>query len=443
MSGPASSAVCVALHAALANCAPAPRRVFVAYSGGADSTALLLAGAVLAREADFELRAFHFDHRLHPDSARWATHCRACCAGIDVALDLVTAQTGPPAGASVEAWAREVRYAAAAGLLDAGDVMLTAHHRDDLVETVLLAALRGSGPHGLAAIAPARPLGAGSLLRPLLELPRATLRAAVDEAGIDVIADPANDDPRHDRSFLRAEILPRLAARWPSSATSFARVARLQRAAAGLLDAAADDWLHASGATSRVLPMAELAALPAVEASMRLRRWLWRVSGHAPDARVIEHALRELVHSRRDASPLLAWRGGQLRRHRARLYWLPHPPQPLQASCEWDIGRVLRLPGGELRARPTHGEGVTAGAIDGPLSVCARRGGERIRPPGRSHSQTVKQLLQESGMPPWERAQLPLVYRAQTLLAVGDLAIAGDLAARPGEPGVVFEYLRD
>ena len=449
MNGRATVELVTALEAAVAEAAAAgepaqaARRIlYVAYSGGADSTALLLAAAASRARLAGECRAFHFDHRLHPDSGNWAEHCRARCAALDVPLRIVSAADTPPAGSSVEAWARDRRYAAAAALLGPGDFLLTAHHRDDLAETVLLAALRGSGPHGLAGIAPRRALGAGTLLRPLLALPRATLRAAVSEAGVDCVEDPANADPRHDRSYLRRVVMPLLDARFPAASANLGRVASLQRAAAVRLDADADATLARLGATDTRLPLGELGAWAQDRSTAVLRRWLVRASGHAPDARLLARLWRDLVHAREDASPLIDWRGGELRRYRATLYWLSRPAQALAQAYVWAPGATLELPGGLLSARPTTGRGLRASLAQAGLSVRPRRGGETLLPAGRAHTVSVKQLFQQHGVPPWERAQLPLVWAGEQLVAVADLCVAAEAAAGPGESGFELVYRR-
>lgn len=438
MSGRATQAVIAALAPLFA--APAPGRVIVAYSGGVDSTALLAGIVALRARHAVDCLAFHFDHRLHPDSAAWVAHCRRHCAVHAIPLLVDSAASAPPAGASIEAWARERRYAAAARLLARGDRLLTAHHRDDVAETLLLAALRGSGPHGLAAIAPSRPLGAGVLLRPLLGLPHATLVAAVTEAGLDCLDDPANADPRHDRSYLRRHVMPLLTARFPAASARLAHAATLQRVAAGVLDAEADAALATLGATSTTLPLLTFATFDDERAKRVLRRWLVHACGRAPDARVLDHVLRELVHSRHDATPCIAWRGGELRRHRALLYWLESPAAPLTAVIDWSADTPLALAGGVLRARHAHGQGVRAAFVARPLSVRPRRGGEVIRPAGRPHTISVKRLLQEAGVPPWRRAQLPLIWAGERLVAIADLAIAADAAAGPDDAGIVFGF---
>jgi len=420
-------------------------RVLVAFSGGADSTALLAAVARATRTWLFRpVSAFHFDHRLHPGSPAWAAHCRDVCARLGIPILTAFAVESPPPGASIEAWARDARYGAFARELCAGDVLLTAHHRDDLAETLLLMAMRGSGPHGLAAIAPSRPLGAGILLRPLLDIPREQLRARLALEGLPWLQDPANADARYDRNFIRQEVLPLLARRWPAAAGNLARAAALQRTAAAVLDEYADDMLGSACERRETLDIARLAGLAPARQLLILRRWLRLAGGGSPDADTLSHVLREVVSSRQDATPIVAWRGGEIRRHAGKLYWLPAPPPaPLAGIREWSPASLLELPGGVLSATAVVGEGLRASALAGRLlRVRARRGGERIRPRHRVHGMPVKHLLQGLGVPTWERGLLPLVFLEERLVAVADLAVDDDFAAGVGEAGLRLVWRR-
>ena len=143
-------------------------RVIVAFSGGVDSTVLLAALARLKLRAP--LRAAHVDHGLHPDSSLWSAHCEATARSLGVELATVRVAVERRARSGLEAAAREARYAALADLLSPGDLLLTAHHGDDQLETVLLRLLRGSGVRGLRAIRDWIPFGRGWLARPLLRL---------------------------------------------------------------------------------------------------------------------------------------------------------------------------------------------------------------------------------------------------------------------------------
>ena len=152
-------------------------KLCVALSGGLDSTVLLHATATLAAEVRVNLRAIHVDHGLQAASPAWAKACAAACRAAGVPLEILSLRLAPPRGASVEAAAREARYAALAPLLEDGEWLLTAHHRDDQLETVLIQLLRGAGVAGLAAMPARVAFGRGCHVRPLLDFDRAELAA--------------------------------------------------------------------------------------------------------------------------------------------------------------------------------------------------------------------------------------------------------------------------
>ena len=146
----------------------------VAFSGGLDSTALLGACAQL-QPAPAQLRAVHVNHQLQAQAAAWVRHCRRTAGKLGVPLTVRTVRVARARGTSLEAAARTARYAALATVLREGEVLLTAHHEDDQLETVLLQLLRGAGIAGLAAMPALAPFAAGSLARPLLEVTHAQL----------------------------------------------------------------------------------------------------------------------------------------------------------------------------------------------------------------------------------------------------------------------------
>ncbi|MFY9975316.1 MAG: tRNA lysidine(34) synthetase TilS, partial [Chromatiaceae bacterium] len=204
------------LIAALAPFSGAPR-VWVAFSGGLDSTCLLRAAAAALGRLPGKLHAVHLDHGLHPESAHWAQHSLGVCKALGVPLKIDRLSISRAPGESLEAVAREARYAALAALLGPGELVLTAQHQDDQAETLLLALLRGSGIEGLASMGPVSKLGSGWLLRPLLDVPRAALEAYAREEGLTWIEDPSNVSLAFDRNFLRRRALPLLRTRWPSA----------------------------------------------------------------------------------------------------------------------------------------------------------------------------------------------------------------------------------
>ena len=160
---------------------PAPegsRGLLVAFSGGLDSTVLLVLAARFARAHGLALNALHVHHGLSPHADDWVAHCEGVCRQLAVPLIVERVQLCRGNGESLEAQARAARYERLAAHLGEGEWLLTAHHQDDQLETLLLALKRGAGLRGLAGIVASQPFAAGHLLRPLLDMSRAELAEA-------------------------------------------------------------------------------------------------------------------------------------------------------------------------------------------------------------------------------------------------------------------------
>jgi tRNA(Ile)-lysidine synthase len=394
----------------------------VAFSGGADSTALLHALAQLPQARGRGLRAVHVDHGLHADSARWSEHCRRFCETLDVPIEIVRVDVDHGRGEGLEAAARRARYGAFARSLRPGEWLVLAHHREDQVETVILKLLRGAGPHGLAGMRGQRPLGAGTLWRPLLDVPRELLREYVTAHGLEYIDDPSNADASLSRNYLRREILPRLHAHWPHAAQSILHAAKLCRDSAEHLDTLAQSTLQSLARDGGALDAAGWAALPDALHALVLERWLHGQGLPAPTQVQAAELRRQVMEAREGHLPLVAWPGAAVRVWRGALHAMPPSGEPDEAwESEWR-GGVLSLPaGGALALQDASGAPI---ALELPLRVRFRRGGERIKPAGDAHTRELRDLLQGAGIPPWQRKRIPLVFDGEELLAVGDLWIS-------------------
>ncbi len=424
----------------------ARRRYAVAFSGGLDSSVLLTAMAQALRtvatpqpdsdtHAALSLRALHVDHGLHPDSPHWAEHGRRMAAALHVPYHSVRVHVDTLRGQGLEAAARHARYGALAGLLQTDEILLTAHHADDQFETLLMRMLRGTGVRGLRGISECDRFTPGFLARPLLDFTRDDLVAFAEQAGIIVwVEDPANRDDRHDRSYVRRAVMPQLMARWPAASANAARLARRMTETEELLaEMAACDAAAAGG-----MPMARadiLALTPARRGN--LLRHLIRTAGlPIPDARQLAKIDEALHVERADARTRVDWPGAQARIWRGRLYLgAPLPTSApgyngtlaLQQPWQGPEGRVRLLPAG---ADETHG--LPDSLVRGGLSLRFRRGGERFRPYGSAHHRPLKKWLQDSGVLPWMRDRIPLIYAEERLVAVAGLAISAQDAVPAG-----------
>jgi tRNA(Ile)-lysidine synthase len=395
--------------------------ILVGFSGGLDSSVLLhlLAHSPLRSNG---LRAIHVHHGLHPDADAWTAHCKSLCAGLGIALTVVRVEVRD-SGHGPEAAARAARHAAFERELRDGEILVLAHHSDDQAETFLLRALRGSGPDGLGAMRAWRAFGRGWLWRPLLAQPRESLRDYATAHELRWIEDPSNADERFDRNFLRERVMPLLRERWPQADSTFARSAALSADAADALaridDAALDALLDGD-----TLPAFAVRALPADARARLLRRWIAHLGLPPLPADGLRRIESELLPAAVDRIPHYDWRDARIVQWRGRLhasrrgeYWPP------DWRSDWDGSKPLALPdGGTLSL-----EG--APRFDAMVRARARVGGERIVLPGRTHSHQLKHVLQERGLPPWERARLPLLFAADgSLLAAGTDILAAPFA---------------
>ncbi len=419
-------------------------RCIVAYSGGRDSTVLLHALVNYTRIARSRIRAVHIDHRLHPQSPVWAAACQERARALGVACDVrvATDQPGPDTG--VEQWARELRYAVLSELVEIGDVVVMAHHRDDLAETVLMRLMRGAGPEGLGGMPARRALGAGQLLRPLLPVSRSDIADYAAAHELVWSEDPSNSNTTYDRNYVRHEVLPALQARWPGAAERIAQVAELQVEATAGLHAYADSLLHdALGCGHGGLALAPILDTRPGMLSWVLRRWLAHEGLPLPDARHLAE-LQRMACARVDANPLLIYKGAEVRRYRGCLYATRTSGCVDLAPREWHPATPLRLDWGELRTVPAQGDGIALAAVTGrTVSVRFRAGGERCRLPGREHHHTLKHLFQQWGVPPWQRADTPLVYIDGELAAVGGYCVCEPYAATADEDSLRVVWQRE
>lgn len=414
------------------------RRWWIAFSGGLDSSVLLDLCHHLSRDNGWPpLAAIHVNHQLNPRAAAWAEHCRTICAQRNIPLVCETV-TVDRAGLGIEAAARIARYAVFDAIIGPDELLLQAHHADDQAETVLLRLLRGSAPTQLAAIPARRPLGAGELFRPLLSDTRADLEDYAQRQGLSWIEDDSNADRRFDRNYLRHCVMPKLQERWPAYQDRFAHCATQAAETQQLLEEVATDDL-ARCASGDVLTVSHLRGLSAPRRLNLLRHWLSQLRLPAPSRDQLEQTLALIEASTVD-EPVIAWPGGEIRRFRDGLYAMPPvPPFEGWRIRPWQpLHPVESLGGGRLAVRPSVGAGLRQGL---PLEIRARTSGERCQPVGRPHSQTLRRLLQEYGVPPWLRDRLPLVYSGDELVAVADLWVCDGYQAGLGEPGWVLEWI--
>ena len=395
----------------------------VALSGGPDSAALLRAAAALGKSfRALPLRAVHIDHGLQAAAADFRSACMTSCAELRIPLRIVAVPVSCEAGLSIEAAARTARYSALEMEIQPRECLLTAHHREDQAETLLLQALRGAGVKGMSAMPVCRPFGAGWHVRPLLDVAHSEL-LNFGERDPAASIDPMNQDLRFDRVYLRSAIWPLIEKRWPGAASALSRAARHMADAQQLLEMAA-------GADLGRLRDGDALSIPGLRTLSPLKRvnvvrlWLNQEGHEAPSSARLAEALRQVFDAEADHQPAILWGHQALRRYRQRLFVTPADPPRVREMQSWIAaeGSSVELgPGlGNLTWIAQRG-GIAAERLTAGVSVRRRDGGETLKPAASAKTQTVQHLCQALGVLPWMRDALPLVFAGDELIAVADL----------------------
>lgn len=429
-----------AVSAALARHLPRGASVTVALSGGIDSVVLFHCVLACRDELGLRLGCLHVHHGLSPNAEAWADFCDALCRrhGVPFERHHVAVAADDPAG--IEAAARSARRRVLAAI--EADAVLTAHHLDDQAETILLQLLRGAGPRGLAAMAAwHRPAGwHAAQLRPLLEVPRRAIHAWAVAQGLTWVEDESNADPRYRRNALRHEVMPAIARHFPGHVANLARASALQGEAAALLaDLAAID--AATAVCGEWLDCAALARLDSRRQRNLLRHFILGRGCRLPPERRLEQARRQLLEARADAEVCVDLGGYELHRFRGRACLLPTAPAEAPRAVAWCGEAALELPwlGQTLCFTPATGAGLKRSLLQaGPVEVRVRRGGEHLRPHPGGARRSLKKLLQEAALPPWERARLPLLFCGGRLAWAAGIGYEAECLASAGEPGIIL-----
>ena len=415
----------------------------MAFSGGVDSSVLLAAlaglrGSGLGAKRGLRVRAIHVNHGIHPNAGKWASHCRAFARRLGVPIKVLTTKVVRSKGISLEAAAREARYGLLVKHLESEEILVTGHHEDDQLETVLLQLFRGSGLAGLAAMPDLAQFARGQLARPLLPWSREQLVAWARAKDLTWIEDDTNEDQSLDRNYLRRTVLPLIRNRWSGVASSVARSARHAAEGQKLLDEIArKDVARAADGAS--LNVGALRALAPDRRRNALRFWIARAGHKLPDTRRLEEISGALLDARPDSKPQVSWGQVSAQRDGALLMLRPRAAGSGASEVLWDWRNApestLHWGEGTLELRPDSNGPLDFELLPSPLTVRRRRGGERLRLRRGGPSRTLKNLLQEAHVPVTERAVLPLLFAGEQLLIAADLWISAAMQAAPGTTG--------
>ncbi len=425
---------------------PAHSSILVGLSGGVDSVVLLHLLHKLSSRFSWELSALHVHHGISPNADAWSDFCTQLCASLNITLHIERVDMAPLREHGIEAAARKLRHAAFAG--QSCDYVALAHHADDQAETLLLQLLRGSGLRGASAmpvLSPSRPADGSSpavLVRPLLHSSRQQILAYAAAHHLRWIEDESNADDSYPRNFLRHRVLPLLGERFPAYRDTLMRSAGHFAEASTLLD----EMARQDGAgmiAGETMAMHALQSLDPARAKNLLRYFLHGAGAPMPQLVQLDDMLHQLCAARPDAAVCVEYSGWQVRRYQDRVYALRVPEQ-------FDPGLVLPWRGeteldwpalhARVSFRQVDGAGISLAELQrAPVTLRLRRGGETLRPHPNAATRTLKNMLQEQHITPWQRERMPLLYCGEKLVCVPGVAIAAEYRAHGREAAIAIE----
>jgi len=419
-------------------------QVVLGLSGGVDSMVLLDILHALSKKLCFKLSALHVNHQLSSHAAGWAKFCQRWCMAHGIPIKIVKVSVRGASGIGIEAAAREARYRVYCR--QQADYVALAHHLDDQAETMLLQMLRGSGVKGLSAMPELRHQSRKSaprIIRPLLDVPRSEIERYAKLRKLQWIEDESNDNTALDRNFLRHKVFPLIGKRFQAYRETLGRASRHFAEAAVLLDELAelDSRAALQGGKLKAAALRELAPARA----RNLLRYYFAQSGLLmPSAKRLDEILRQMAHAREDAKVRVALGELEVRRFKGNVYVCrAHPALDPKFCLRWQGEEKLEIGelGGVMALHRTKGKGMDyAKLMQEPVTIRVRRGGEKLRPDCKRPRRTLKDLLQESKIAPWERSRLPLLFSGEHLVCVPGMGIDCDYQARAGQRGLIVQW---
>ncbi|WP_046488369.1 tRNA lysidine(34) synthetase TilS [Candidatus Methylopumilus planktonicus] len=411
----------------------------VALSGGIDSVVLLHLIHQLQKTQTFTLKASHVHHGLSKNADKWVTFCEKLCRKLSIPLDVNYVKLPQKKSLGIEGEARRLRYEKL--LQSKSDLVVLAHHEDDQAETFLLQLIRGAGVKGLSSMAHFD--DSRRLWRPLLNASKIDIESYAKKHKLKWIEDESNQNIDFDRNFIRSKFLPILKERFNHIIKVISRSSSHLAEAQHLLDDLAQIDLKSSLKSDNYkhkLNVKTLDKLSNARAKNALRFWLEMNDQLMPSRDLLDELLRQVLTAKKDAElKIQLSKEFEIRRYQDEIYIVP---KNLQTNKNYEIiwageSEIILPNGQKLTFKKVKGRGIQLKFLKGKnLIIRNRQGGESFKPDSKRPTKKIKQLLQESDLPPWERDFLPLIFIGDHLAFVPNFGIDMKFQTKPNEVGL-------
>lgn len=411
----------------------------VAFSGGVDSVVLLHLLHQLQKRQTFTLKASHVHHGLSKNADKWVKFCEKLCTKLSVPLDVHYIKLPQKKSLGIEGEARQLRYKKL--LQTETDLVVLAHHEDDQAETFLLQLIRGAGVKGLSSMAHFD--ATRRLWRPLLNTSRMDIERYAKKYKLKWIEDESNQNINFDRNFIRLKILPILKNRFSHIIKVISRSSSHLSEAQYLLDDLAKNDLRKclkSYNYKHKLKVKALEKLSNARAKNVLRYWLENNDQMMPSKDLLDELLKQVLTAKKDATiKIHLSNNDEIRRYQDEIYIVQKSlKEQKNYEMMWAGESEIILPNGQkLTFKKVKGRGINLKFLrDQKLKIRNRQGGEFFKPDLKRPTKKIKQLLQESDLPPWEREKLPLIFVGDDLAFVPNFGVDVKFQTKAKELGL-------
>ena len=416
------------------------KRIGIALSGGLDSSVLL---NVMANEPMLKDRitALHVNHNINTDADRWEKFCSEQSRKLGIPFQsLKLNKTDNPS----EDYLRSKRQEFFRQWGGDQDLIVTAHHLDDQVETILFRIFRGTGIKGIKGINQFSTIDGVNFFRPFLDIKKHDLKEYALKNNIPWVEDDSNEESNFSRNKIRNLILPSIRETWSSIDKAIIKLSKDADKSKQILDEIAQDDYSSTFSTHSLIKLARINALSKPRKENLIYYWLININGLKANFAQIDQIYTYLdreqvgpasfhfktIEGESDVQIIINSKEIRIMKddHKTKL--------PKDLNLEWNLKDNIKISSGELSVVESLGKGLSTRYLKEGAIIRARVGGERCKPYGRKKSQKIKNLFQEYDIPDWKREQIPLIYINDKIAAVGDLWVCEDFHTPASENGL-------
>lgn len=402
------------------------QKILIGFSGGLDSTVLLHSLKKIKENINkkIQIRAVYIDHNLNQNSKKWKNHCKNICLKWNIKFFSKKIDIKNFKKYGIECTARNKRYKIFQNIVLPKEIIVTAQHLNDQIETFFLALKRGSGPKGLSSMPIIKPFFNTYLVRPLLYFDKKKIFYYAKKNSLIWIEDKSNKNIKYDRNFLRLNIIPKLHKRWPFFLNSVFRSCKLCADQEKLIKELLKKDLLKTINQNGSLKIEPLKKYSSIKRNAIIRQWFKLHKINMPSYSKVKQIWKEIVLAKENSKPEIILNNYIISRFKKNIWIFPKFHNISKISLKWNINSPIELPDNLGNLYITNNKGTIVRAPKNHEKVMIKFNlTEKIKLNKSKKIQKSKNIWNKFNIPPWLRKRTPLIYYNDKLITALDVFI--------------------